>query len=120
MLRAVRLEPPAGGTTATGGRAVANATAPSDSVRAWVESTVRGQVRTFAVPVRYQLADGELQAAGEFPLKQSELGLTPFSALLGALQVQDEMQVSFKVVARAAAVNPVSPSPTGAGAPPPP
>ena len=119
VLRALRLEPPAGGTTPAGGAAAESASAPSDGVRAWVESTVRGQVRSFAVPVRYRLADGELQAAGEFPLKQSELGLTPFSALLGALQVQDEMQVSFKVVARAAAVNPVSPSPTGAGAPPP-
>ena len=106
VLRALRLEAPAGGTAA------------ADGVRAWVESTVRGQVRTFAVPVRYHLTDGELQAAGEFPLKQSELGLTPFSALLGALQVQDEMQVSFKVIAHAAAVNPVSPSPSGAGAPP--
>jgi len=35
-------------------------------------------------------------------LKQSELGLTPFSALLGALQVQDEMRVRFRIVARAA------------------
>ena len=119
VLRALRLEPPAGGTTPAGGAAAESASAPSDGVRAWVESTVRGQVRSFAVPVRYRLADGELQAAGEFPLKQSELGLTPFSALLGALQVQDEMQVSFKVVARAATVNPVSPSPTGGGAPPP-
>jgi YceI-like domain len=120
VLRALRLEPAAGGTTAAGGAAAVSASAAaSDGVRAWVESTVRGQVRSFAVPVRYRLADGELQAAGEFPLKQSELGLTPFSALLGALQVQDEMQVSFKVVARAAAVNPVSPSPTDAGAPPP-
>jgi len=123
VLRAVRLEPAVGGTAAARGTATmadgaAPASTPSDSVRAWVESTVRGQVRTFAVPVRYHLTDGELHAAGEFPLKQSELGLTPFSALLGALQVQDEMQVSFKVIAHAAAVNPVSPSPSGAGAPP--
>jgi hypothetical protein len=68
-----------------------------------VQSTVRGQLRSFTVPVRYRLAgDGSLEAAGEFPLRQSELGLMPFSAMLGALQVQDEMRVSFHIVARAA------------------
>jgi hypothetical protein len=38
------------------------------------------------------------------PLRQTDLGLTPFTALLGALQVQDEMQISFRIVARAATV----------------
>jgi YceI-like domain len=94
VLRAARLEPLAG-----------NAAAGPATATAWVQSTVRGQVRTFAVPVHYQLADGALQATGEFPLRQSELGLTPFSALLGALQVQDEMQVSFHLLAHAAPVN---------------
>jgi hypothetical protein len=35
-------------------------------------------------------------------LKQTDLGLTPFTALLGALQVVDEMKVRFHIVARAA------------------
>jgi len=92
VLRALRLE-----------RAVESA-ADSATVLAHVQSTVRGQLRSFTVPVRYRLAgDGSLEAAGEFPLRQSELGLTPFSAMLGALQVQDEMRVSFHIVARAAA-----------------
>ena len=92
VLRALRLE-----------RAVEGA-ADSATVLAHVQSTVRGQLRSFTVPVRYRLAgDGSLEAAGEFPLRQSELGLTPFSAMLGALQVQDEMRVSFHIVARAAA-----------------
>ena len=92
VLRALRLE-----------RAVEGA-ADSATVLAHVQSTVRGQLRSFTVPVRYRLAgDGSLEAAGEFPLRQSELGLTPFCAMLGALQVQDEMRVSFHIVARAAA-----------------
>jgi len=62
---------------------------------------VRGQLRTFTAPVRYRLThESTLEASGEFPLRQSELGLTPFSAMLGALQVQDEMRVSFHIVAR--------------------
>jgi len=97
VLRAVRLErpAPAAGAAAVGADG-------SDTVLAQLQSTVRGQVRTLTVPVRYQRGAGELTVSGELPLRQSDLGLTPFSALLGALQVQDEMRVSFRIVARAA------------------
>jgi hypothetical protein len=37
--------------------------------------------------------------SGETSLRQSDLGLKPFSALLGALQVQDEMRISFRISA---------------------
>jgi hypothetical protein len=87
----------------------------SGTVQAQVQSIVRGQVRTFTVPVQYRLTgNGELEASGEFPLRQSALGLTPFSAMLGALQVQDEMRVTFHIVARAAAAPPARRTPSGA------
>jgi hypothetical protein len=80
-----------------------SAAADSGAVLAHVQSSVRGRLRSFAVPVRYRLeGKGTLEISGEFPLRQSELGLTPFSALLGALQVQDEMRVNFHIVAHAA------------------
>jgi polyisoprenoid-binding protein YceI len=92
VLRALRLEPSAG------------VTAESGALLAQVQSTVRGQERTFTVPVRYRrVGNKALEVSGESALRQSELGLTPFSALLGALQVEDEMRVSFHIVARAAA-----------------
>ncbi len=78
-------------------------TAQAGSVLAHVQSIVRGQVRSFDVPVRYQRSAQQLTATGEFSLRQTQLGLTPFSAMLGALQVQDEMRVSFRIVARASA-----------------
>jgi YceI-like domain len=92
-------------------------TAASDAhaVVTRVESTVRGQQHTFSVPLCYRLADGVLTATGEFPLRQSELGLTPFSAMLGALQVQDEMHIRFRIVARAAGSAAASAPPTPAG-----
>jgi polyisoprenoid-binding protein YceI len=96
VLRALSLERPA--AAAAAGAAGA---ADTDTVLAHVQSTVRGEARTFVVPLRYRLGNGQLIVTGEFPLRQSDLGLTPFSALLGALQVQDEMQVSVRVVARA-------------------
>jgi len=95
VLRSLQLEP------------AGSAARDSATVLAHVQSTVRGQVRSFTAPVRYRLGgNGTLEVSGEFPLRQSELGLTPFSAMLGALQVQDEMRVSFHIVARAAAVKP--------------
>ena len=97
VLRGTRVErsAPAYGAAAT----------DADSVLVRIESTVRGQVRTLAVPLRYRLTGGVLTVTGEFPLRQSDLGLKPFSAMLGALQVQDEMRVSVRIVARTAAVN---------------
>lgn len=79
-------------------------TADSDRVVAQAQCTVRGNAHTIVVPVRYERRGVELTLSGEMPLKQSDLGLTPFSAMLGALQVQDEMRVSFRIVARAATV----------------
>ena len=50
--------------------------------------------------MHYELSADQLVLEGSSPLRQSELGLTPFSAMMGALQVQDEMQVSYRIVAR--------------------
>jgi len=78
--------------------------ATESSVQADVQITVRGQSHTLAVPVAYSRSGTELVASGELPIKQSDLGLTPFSAMLGALQVQDEMRVKFRFVAHAATI----------------
>jgi polyisoprenoid-binding protein YceI len=69
---------------------------------AHVQVTVRGHESDIAVPVRYEPHGDEIVLSGEFPLKQTDLGITPFSALLGALQVVDEMKVRFHIVAHAA------------------
>jgi len=76
------------------------AAAAARAVTVGIESTVRGAQRTFTVPVCYRLVDDALIAEGDFPLRQTALGLTPFSAMLGALQVQDEMRVRFRILAR--------------------
>jgi hypothetical protein len=67
--------------------------------------TVRKTPHSIAVPVHYELrAPDRVVVAGELPIKQTDLGLTPFSAMLGALQVQDEVRVKFQLSARAAAL----------------
>jgi len=69
---------------------------------AHMQVTVRDHDSAVAVPVRYEHNGDEIVISGEFPLKQTDLGLTPFSAMLGALQVVDEMKVRFRIVAHAA------------------
>jgi hypothetical protein len=65
-----------------------------------VEITIKDQARHVRVPVRIARQDGALTASGEFPLKQTDLGLKPFSAAMGALLVVDKMRVRFNVTAR--------------------
>jgi polyisoprenoid-binding protein YceI len=77
-------------------------TTPGSQVRAEVQMSVRGQIHTVSVPVSYSRVAGELTVSGELPLAQTALGLTPFSALLGTLAVQDEMRVRFRIVAHRA------------------
>jgi polyisoprenoid-binding protein YceI len=76
---------------------------PGSQWLAHIQVTVRGHESTVAVPVTYEPHGDEIVVSGEFPLKQTDLGLAPFSALLGALQVVDEMKVRFRIVAHAAA-----------------
>jgi hypothetical protein len=39
-------------------------------------------------------------AAGELRLRQSDFGITPFSVLGGALTVEDELRVRYRLLAR--------------------
>jgi polyisoprenoid-binding protein YceI len=71
-------------------------------VLATVLAKVRGQDHLIHATVRYEIGSGDLRMRGQLALKQSDLGLTPFSAFLGAIAVQDEMQVSFDLRAHAA------------------
>ena len=61
-----------------------------------------GETHSLTVPVHYELRQDRAHRHRRLPVKQSELGLTPFSALLGALQVEDEMQVRISIRAQRA------------------
>ncbi len=74
--------------------------AAGDGFEVGVAVTIKDQVRSVRVPVTIERKPGALIARGEFPLKQSELGLKPFSIALGALVVLDEMRIHFEIVAR--------------------
>jgi polyisoprenoid-binding protein YceI len=74
--------------------------AAGDGFDVGVEITIKDQVRNVRVPVQVTRTDGAIAASGEFPLKQSELGLKPFSIAMGSLVVIDEMRIHFDVTAR--------------------
>lgn len=61
---------------------------------------VAGQRRSVEVPMHYELRSDEVVVTGEFPLKLTDLGLTPFSAAGGALKVRDGMTVRLRLLAR--------------------
>ena len=60
---------------------------------------VRGRVALVEVPVEVVREGPTLTARGAFTLAQSALGLTPFSVFAGALQVRDQLEVRFRIVA---------------------
>jgi hypothetical protein len=62
---------------------------------------VAGHESKIEVPFVLESDSGRLSASGSFELRQSALGLTPYSLMLGALQVQDAMTVKFRIVATA-------------------
>ena len=62
--------------------------------------TVRGVHSAALVPVHVLREGSSLIADGQTSLSQRDLGLTPFSVMLGALKVEDSLKVRFHLVAR--------------------
>jgi hypothetical protein len=63
---------------------------------------VKAYRATVNIPFTLEKQPDSLVASGEISLKQSDLGLTPFSVMLGALAVRDEFRARFKILAHKA------------------
>lgn len=61
--------------------------------------TVHGQTRDIAIPAHLQLEAKNIEVDGEFSIRQTDFGMTPYSILGGALAVKDELQIRFKLYA---------------------
>lgn len=71
-----------------------------EAYEAHFEVGLRDTKTALTAPVSLtRLPDG-IQAAGEFRVRQTSLGLAPFSVFMGALSVRDEVVVKFRVFAR--------------------
>lgn len=87
------------------------------ALTATVSIAIAGHEAQQRIPIVLARSGVQLDASADFRLLQSSLGLTPFSIMMGALQVQDEMRVKIKVVARPASgeVDTRGVEPRGAG-----
>ena len=84
----------------TGIAAAQSATAQDvATLTATVAISVAGHESTIDVPFTLRSDSSHLSATGSLELRQSTLGLTPYSLMLGALQVQDAMTIKFTLVA---------------------
>lgn len=64
--------------------------------------TLHGVKRALEVPVSIEQVPGGLAASGKLTLLQTDFGIVPMSVLGGALQVDDRMELRFRIVARQA------------------
>jgi hypothetical protein len=71
----------------------------SGSMIATVSISVAGHESTVQAPFTLQSDSSRLSVTGSLGLRQSDLGLTPYSLMLGALQVQDQVTIKFKIIA---------------------
>jgi polyisoprenoid-binding protein YceI len=61
--------------------------------------TLHGVTRRYAIPAVLTPRANGISAAGTLTLKQSDFGIKPFSVLGGALAVQDELELRFRIEA---------------------
>lgn len=68
---------------------------------ATIEATIaiKGAAVTRTLPLELSEEDDRITVVGEMTLSHTELGLEPFSVMLGALQVAEEMTLKFRLVA---------------------
>jgi polyisoprenoid-binding protein YceI len=69
-----------------------------NELHAELEISMAGHTSHLSVPLALQGDAHQLIAAGSTELRQTALGLIPYSLLHGALQVQDAMQLKFKIM----------------------
>lgn len=75
------------------------AAAQSDPAELSVSITMHGAALEYVVPVQMDITEKQLAVSGHLLLKQSDFGMTPFSAVGGLLRVADELQVEFELIA---------------------
>jgi hypothetical protein len=59
-----------------------------------------GRAVEVVVPTRVTIEGEQIHAVGEFELNHADLGMQPFSVMLGALQVGEKLSFSYDVTAR--------------------
>jgi hypothetical protein len=71
----------------------------TDATGSWLRATltVNGTEQALRIPARIAVAPSEVDVSGQLDVKQTSFGITPYSILAGALQVQDEVAIRFRI-----------------------
>ncbi len=62
--------------------------------------TLHGVTKRIAVPVTISATPQMLRATGKYVLKQTDFGITPYSAAAGSIKVKNEVILNFNIVAK--------------------
>jgi polyisoprenoid-binding protein YceI len=62
--------------------------------------TLHGVTKRIAVPVTVSATPQLLRATGKYTLKQTDFGITPYSAAAGSIKVKNEVVLNFNIVAK--------------------
>ena len=74
----------------------------NDASGSWLNATLalNGTERAMRIPAQIAFAAAEVNVTGGLTVQQTSFGITPYSILAGALQVQDEVSIRFRIHAR--------------------
>ena len=61
--------------------------------------TLHGTTRELRFPVELRFRGDEVEAQGSFRIRQSDYGIRPYTAMLGTVGVEDEVEIRFRLVA---------------------
>ena len=64
-----------------------------------VTITLHDTVQTFEIPAQIESVAGGIKISGQLAFNQTDFGITPFSVLGGAMQVQDRLNLRFQIFA---------------------
>ena len=70
-----------------------------DSSTLQVMITLHGTSKVFVIPAQIENMAGGIRIQGQMTFNQTDFGITPFSILGGAIQVQDRLDLRFQILA---------------------
>jgi polyisoprenoid-binding protein YceI len=75
---------------------------PVNSLTADIVVAVGGKLNRITIPIKIETADNAdntITARGKFTVKQTDIGITPFSIMMGAVAVRDELEIEYIITA---------------------
>ena len=72
----------------------------SYSYIALLRFAVSGQLNDLEMPAKVELIDNKLVITGNTIVRQTELGIKPFSILMGAIAVRNSIDIRFRLIAK--------------------